>query len=739
MSLVLKVTGQGIREQDAPEVRRALALLADPESSLQLHYAPFHKESFKTFESGDLDGMVEWVCRQTSAVGVYYSLGTVSPGLDRNQRDSDIVTRRWFLVDLDRDKDKTPEFKEYSATDAEHEAVRELADEVREYLDGLGWPPAVVVDSGNGFHLLYRVDLPNDKLTKALFKTALYALAERFNGSRGLVGAECHDARRVAKLPGTWARRGPETDDRPHRMCRLLHAPDGEMLTPDLLKKLTAPEPTTGDAWEGPAETPPSSGNLNLRVGGGDAYARKALERECARLATAGHGQLNNKLYASGAAMGNFVGAGRLDADEVYRRLLEAGQRAGCDNPPKDDDTLRRSIEKGKETPRYDHMPGMNGTHQKGGKSQKTPGTDGKSIIYRASTVVPKKVRWMWPGRIPLGKLTTFAGVGGLGKTFVLCDITSRVTTGAAWPDGAEGAGEPGQVIFISGEDDADDTLVPRLIELKADLTRVVFLKTEVQDRFTLRDVDTLREAVRQAGDGVKFIAIDPPTAYLGGADDHKNAELRQLLTPLKTLASELVVAIIFNTHVNKPQGQKVEAMMRVMGSVAWVNAVRAAHMFARDPEDHERRLFVGMKMNIGKEKKGLAYKIVDAADDMGRVEWLGEVDTTADEAVNSTRPKKRGVIASEWLEQFFGDRVEIKASEMWKAKDDTTTLSRNALIEAKDLMGIQARQTSDDQVRNFWVWLWPPDARARWEQAKKREEADRRKAASGEANEHAV
>ena len=142
--------------------------------------------------------------------------------------------------------------------------------------------------------------------------------------------------------------------------------------------------------------------------------------------------------------------------------------------------------------------PERNGTHA---KPQRDPAA---RIIYRASEVTPRKVEWLWPGRIPLGKLTTFAGVGGLGKTFVLCDIAARVSRGIAWPDGAAMTEKSiGQVVFVSGEDDPDDTLVPRLIELGADLTRVVFVKNEVQDYYTLADLETLDLAVAQAtGDG---------------------------------------------------------------------------------------------------------------------------------------------------------------------------------------------------------------------------------------------
>jgi len=218
----LKATGDG-RGVDAQEVRRALALLADPQLAIQLQYAPFHGQSFRTFAGDDLDAAVAWVEANAGAQAVYYALNPVPRGLGRSLRTTDVVYRRWLLVDIDRAK--TPATRELSATDAEHEAARTLMLDVLEYLDGLGWPAPLIVDSGNGFHLLYRVDLPNDEASRVRIKFTLTKLAARFDDDRGTLGVECHDARRISALPGTWKRKGPASPERPHRMVRLIGGP----------------------------------------------------------------------------------------------------------------------------------------------------------------------------------------------------------------------------------------------------------------------------------------------------------------------------------------------------------------------------------------------------------------------------------------------------------------------------------------------------------------------------------
>jgi hypothetical protein len=209
----------------------------------------------------------------------------------------------------------------------------------------------------------------------------------------------------------------------------------------------------------------------------------------------------------------------------------------------------------------------------------------------------------------------------------------------------------------------------------------------------------------------VAFVAIDPPTAYLGGVDDHKNSELRELLSPLKNWSAKHRLALVFNTHITKGSGQKVEAMMRVMGSVAWVNAVRAAHLFARDPDDEERRFFIGMKSNLAKEKKGLAYKLVETGT-LARVEWMGVVDVTADQAINSGGGRTRKVVATEWLIERFKEQLEWPSDELFeRGKHDG--VSKNAIYEAKDRLRLpRARQVIQANGDRCFVW-WVPDT---WE-----------------------
>ena len=83
-------------------------------------------------------------------------------------------------------------------------------------------------------------------------------------------------------------------------------------------------------------------------------------------------------------------------------------------------------------------------------------------------------IAWLWPQRLALGKLNLIAGQPGLGKSQLTGLFAARVTTGDRWPDG--GRCPTGNVIFVSCEDDAADTIVPRLDAAGADRTRVHIL-----------------------------------------------------------------------------------------------------------------------------------------------------------------------------------------------------------------------------------------------------------------------
>lgn len=164
--------------------------------------------------------------------GVYVTLNPLQPDLlarannrlkvarDRGQAASDrnVIARRWLLIDVDPVR-----VSGVSASDAEKAAARLVADGVRGDLDGRGWPAPIFLDSGNGYHLWYPVDLPADDGGRV--ERVLKGLALLHDTEAATLDTSVFNPSRIAKLPGTWARKGDSTADRPHRMARVLEAP----------------------------------------------------------------------------------------------------------------------------------------------------------------------------------------------------------------------------------------------------------------------------------------------------------------------------------------------------------------------------------------------------------------------------------------------------------------------------------------------------------------------------------
>lgn len=292
--------------------------------------------------------------------------------------------------------------------------------------------------------------------------------------------------------------------------------------------------------------------------------------------------------------------------------------------------------------------------------SSASPIAQSEAIVHRLSDVQPETLEWLWPDRIPLGKLVLLAGDPGLGKSFVTCDLAARVSSGRAWPDGSTWEQPVGSVVMFNCEDGLADTIRPRLDRAGADVSKIVAIEgVKVLDSetgesrqrgFTLAaDLPTLERVV--AGlDDCRLVVIDPISAYCGDADSHKNAEVRALLAPLAELAERFRVAILMVTHLAKSAGSK--AIYRAMGSMAFAAAARAVWLVAKSPDDEARRLILPAKMNLAADPTGLAYRLVD-----GAVCWESEpIRMHADELLaleaNSKPDTNRNQRdeASEWL-----------------------------------------------------------------------------------------
>lgn len=219
---------------DAAEVRRALKVFLLPKQVTEVRV--FAAGSGKPKQIGyfdDPEKLIKYILKIKSGRGFYFVLNSVNPALlerSPNQtrrpatglstKDNDIVVRVWLFIDCDPER---PD-KEQSATDSEHAAALQRAQEIRAFLKSEGWPDPIEADSGNGAHLQYRIDLPADD--GGLVQRVLAALSAKFSDAQVKVDTTVANPARLCKLYGTVAGKGENTVERPHRMSRILSVPE---------------------------------------------------------------------------------------------------------------------------------------------------------------------------------------------------------------------------------------------------------------------------------------------------------------------------------------------------------------------------------------------------------------------------------------------------------------------------------------------------------------------------------
>lgn len=153
---------------------------------------------------------------------------------DANTHDHEIDAYEWLFIDLDPER-----IAEVSSSDEELKEAEVLSGKVYEYMKNLGFKEPIRAMSGNGHHLLYKINLPNTEESKNLVEKCLTVLADMFNNGKVKIDIVNHNQSRVCKLYGTLAQKGSNTRTRPHRMSCLTYVPQKiEVNGTDLLNTL---------------------------------------------------------------------------------------------------------------------------------------------------------------------------------------------------------------------------------------------------------------------------------------------------------------------------------------------------------------------------------------------------------------------------------------------------------------------------------------------------------------------
>jgi hypothetical protein len=318
------------------------------------------------------------------------------------------------------------------------------------------------------------------------------------------------------------------------------------------------------------------------------------------------------------------------------------------------------------------------------------------------SEVRTRPIDWLWRGYIPLRKVTILDGDPGLGKSTLLLDLASRGSVGGLAPTG-EPLGDAFTTIYVTVEDDAEDTIVPRIFAAGGDSSRFHLVR-----KLSLpAEVDRLEATANKLK--ARLVVIDPLMAYLGDVvktnDDHL---VRRALEPLANVAARLDVAIVLVRHLNKRVGD--DAIYRGGGSIAFTGLARSVLAVGRDPDDHDRMILAPIKLNVARRQPSLAYRIVADGDyDPARIAWEGTSDRSAEDLIGRTRDEAGGQSKTGELAEAIRELLEegggsMGAGEACRAlKEDGFNLgSRDNLKRARDHAGADSTK---DGFAGGWVW----------------------------------
>jgi hypothetical protein len=671
----------------------------------------------------DRDKLIQAIEEYSGKVpAVYYTLNAPPPELYDNAqlkdaavagvhgcKDDEVMVRNWLLIDCDPirvDENGQPlTDQKCSSTDAEKASSLERAQMVHAYLRDRGWPTPISADSGNGYHLLYSLGgMPSTKELTKTIEDALKHIAEKFNTATVKIDTVVSNPSRITKAYGSLAAKGTATADRPHRFSRIRMLGGQESVT---VMQLAALKPMPTVAKKSSIIVKAKAAEKIATTDGPEKMeeflewyeiAHKVMARE-------------KNGYKWQIIPCPFNAEHNLGEVAVFVND-DGGYGFKCFHDSCKDNHWQEF---------KSHLESISGKKfywKSNVITAAAPDSEPttKLNMRRASSIPPEVISWLWPDRIPLGKLTMFAGHPGVGKGMATMYVAACTTRGTGWKDG-KNTNAPSEVIIVSSEDAAGDTLIPRLMAADADMDKVIILddvsSAKGEKAFTLdTDIPALRKVLESNPD-IKLVIIDPIMNHLGALKGNSEQEVRSAMSPLGKLAEKYGVAILLVTHFNKNTNS--ESIQRLGGAMAMVGSVRVAWAFGEDKEDGKMKM-MPLKANISKNVGGLEYKIVPTEvlvngqySSQGKMEWGDATSASIDAAIKFKSKDDKPYpyqLAMTWLKEHLADgephaKVEIIAAAEY------ADISPDTLKTASEKLGNLIKKTHPVNP-GPWYWAIP-------------------------------
>jgi putative DNA primase/helicase len=322
--------------------------------------------------------------------------------------------------------------------------------------------------------------------------------------------------------------------------------------------------------------------------------------------------------------------------------------------------------------------------------------------LVSAASIEPKAIQWLWPDYLPKGKITILAGKKAAGKTALAIAIAAIVSRGGVWPDASRAT--KGRVIIWSAEDDAADTLIPRLMLADADLSNIDIVTGPFDPSIDLPKLETKLVA----SGGADLMVLDPIIGAVSG-DSHKATDVRRGLQPLVNLLGSLGCCGLGVTHFAKATENR-DPTERVIGSQAYSAIARVVLVAARGKDG--KRILTRSDTNLGPAGDGFSYELavdsIPGRPDLGKnivVRWADRLSGSAVDLLAQCEGDPGKPSPGDTAEEF----IRSELADGPKPNTDIEAAAREAgisyatLRRASDRLGVQKKKKGPR-----WYWELP-------------------------------
>ena len=335
-------------------------------------------------------------------------------------------------------------------------------------------------------------------------------------------------------------------------------------------------------------------------------------------------------------------------------------------------------------------------------------------------SITPRCLEWLWKDYLPKGKLALLVGAPKVAKTMLALSIAATTTVGGKFPDGTQA--KIGKVLFWSGEDDLDDTIVPRLKAMGANLGNMLFIDNanmsgQRRPFSPSDDMPMLLDTLERLEDHEKpsLLIIDPIVSV---TKEMNNAlEVRRGLEPVVQMAQKFKMAVLGITHFRKSKGESGLGE-QIIGSSAFLQVARTVFYAVKPPDSGEQRVFFRGDTNIAGADEGFMYEVETMDADFPEHDMVVETagvcwgeKVSGDELQEMIDPDKKSdsapakVQAEDFLKNFLSQGRKLQKDVKAAAKE--AGITPRTLDRAKKALNINSEK---EQIKNGPWWWWLPE-----------------------------